>query len=57
MRGQVMDYPLWKEDLPTQLLHGKERNWVAINVDTLVTNEERMLECIHVKLLVSCMLI
>jgi hypothetical protein len=30
-------------------LHGKERNWVAMDVGTLVMNEERMLECIHVK--------
>jgi hypothetical protein len=30
---------------------------VAMNVGTLVTSEERMLECIHVKLLVSCVLI
>jgi hypothetical protein len=40
-----------------ELKNGKERNWVAINVGTLATNEERMLECIHVKLLVSCVLI
>jgi hypothetical protein len=40
-----------------ELKNGKERNWVAINVGTLVIIEERMLECIHVKLLVLCVLI
>jgi hypothetical protein len=38
-------------------LKDKERNWVAMSVGTLVTNKERMLKYIHVKLLVSCMLI
>jgi hypothetical protein len=37
--------------------NGKKRNWVAMNVGTLVTSEERMLECIHEKLSVSCVLI
>jgi hypothetical protein len=32
-----------------ELNNGKERNWIALNVGTLVTNEERTLECIHVK--------
>jgi hypothetical protein len=40
-----------------ELKNGKERNWVAINVGTLATDEERMLECIHVKPLASCVLI
>jgi hypothetical protein len=41
----------------SKFYHGKERNWVAMDVGTLVTNEERMFECIHVKILVSFMLI
>jgi hypothetical protein len=52
-----MDYPSWKEDLPISYHNcnnGKERNWVAMSVGILVTSKERMLKCIHVKLLVSC---
>jgi hypothetical protein len=55
-----MDFPLWKEDLPISYHscnNGKERNWVAMNIGTLVISKERMLECIHVKFLFSCMLI
>jgi hypothetical protein len=51
-RGQVLDFPLWKENLPV-LQHnsenGKEKNWVAMNIGTLVTNKERMHECIYMK--------
>jgi hypothetical protein len=52
MRGKVHDFPMWKEDLPIfyhNYKNGKERNWVAMNVGALITNEERMLECIHMK--------
>jgi hypothetical protein len=56
-----MDFPLRKEDLPILYLNCRgvkeKRIWVAMSVGTLVTNEGRVLECIHVKLLVSCMLI
>jgi hypothetical protein len=51
-----MDCPLWKKDLPIfyqSCKNGKERNWVAMNVGTLVTSKERMLECIHMKILIS----
>jgi hypothetical protein len=37
--------------------NGRKRNWVAMNVGTLVTSEERMLECIHEKISVLGVLI
>jgi hypothetical protein len=56
-----MDFPLRKEDLPilyfiVEVLKKREF-WVAMSVDTLVTNEGRMLGCIQEKLLVSYVLI
>jgi hypothetical protein len=45
------------EEVPSNIYqscnNGKERNWVAMNIGTLSTNKERMLECIHMKLLIS----
>jgi hypothetical protein len=56
-----MNCPLRKEDLPILYLNcrgvKKKRIRVVMSVGTLVINEGRMLECIHVTLLVSCMLI
>jgi hypothetical protein len=35
---------------PPYLKKGKEGNWVAKNIGTLIGNKERILECIHIKI-------
>jgi hypothetical protein len=51
-RGKAFNCTLWKEDLPISqenCENGRERNWVAMIIGTLLTSKERMLECIHMK--------
>jgi len=42
--------------IPTPLWNVKESNWVVMNIGTLVISKEIMVECIHLKLLVSYVL-
>jgi hypothetical protein len=56
IRWKTTDFPLRKEDLPVLYLSfrgikEKRISWVAMSVGTLVTNEDRMLGYIHVRLL------
>jgi hypothetical protein len=55
-----MDFPIWKENLPIfyySYNNGKKRSWVAMSVGTWLLVKKECLKCIHVKLLVSCVLI